>query len=282
MGHDSSFKKMRMSALKQATKPCNTAFLVGFLHFFLVFSAKADSNSLHAMLKSLFPGADTISITNYWGSGSAETIYAPVSLRDRKGFIPLNRVKLAHLNDSLTALFFEIFLHDTKLSTTQLMSGMVEPPAGSLKLVQLVFYNRNTHRFVVKPEGFPLESSEWTCQGDICGTIAAESITAVNTIDPIAVAMYTRGLDRSYVQAFWLRPKGIIVASDIIRVGDLSGQTGCQIEISLGEYGVKNGALYATKTSVCDSACHELCSSSELPAGRNAKCVVIIPEEDSK
>ncbi len=231
------------------------------------------------LLLKLFPGASTQELGGVFGSTESVEIVYPVSLRGRHGFIRVADARVQPVGEAHLAIAFEVFLTTERDVRRWATSPAPRSPAGALKLLQIVVFDKATRRFIGKPEGFPLEGDGWTCAGDTCSIPSLVELTAGAKKDPYVLLRYATGVDRQLVRVVAVGANRTPIASRATAVGDLGGESGCHVSASFRSFKLEGRHVVGLRQSECDPGCPEICKGNDLPPGKHEAKVILLTLE---
>ncbi len=243
-----SHKEMRTKKLPKTT----TSNAVISLLLTLLFSpviTRAQSPALEKnavqIVEKLFPGTETTTVNRYLGFEKQVKLLSPVMLRGKKGFIPIEEIRSIAVNDSLVNISFMIYLAASRKPVEEMLkTRRLEVPQEIL--LQSIFWNINKNEFIGKPEGFPLEGTQWTCYGDICDIVKLISIDRVEKLQNICSLTYTSGLENRFIKFLFVE-NSVIYQSMPLPVGTVTDRgDDSETEISYNDFKLEGHVLQAT------------------------------------
>ena len=180
--------------------------------------------------------------------------------------------------DNLGALAFEIYLFDKKNDLDSLIASAPSKNKNfeSLtKLLQIIYFNPTKIEFIAKPDGFPIEATDWTCKGDCCDTINIVEFQKVEGSSRSCSIIYQRYLDSHYLQVFLFKNNSI-VTSRPFKIGSLGGESGYDCRVEYKNIRENNSSITGVKISQCDSSCEEFCSQIGLKSGKHKNTIILL------
>lgn len=231
----------------------STILAVSSLFLVILFSpviTRAQSPALEKravqIVKKLFPGAEKTTVNKYLGFEKQVELLSPVMLRDKKGFISVKEIRCTAVSDSLINISFMIYLA-ASLKPTQEMLEVRRLEAPQEILLQSIFWNTKRDKFIGKPEGFPLEGTQWTCYGDICDIVKLISVDRVENVENICSLTYTSGLEDRFIRFLYVE-NSAIYQSKPLPVGTVMDRAeGWEKEFSYNYFKLEGHVLQATK-----------------------------------
>jgi len=207
-------------------------------------------------------------------------------LRGKYASIPLSRCFLSQYED-IAVLAFEIFLSKQEMAYKNFLEdnvpdGQYDTYAATIntnktKLIQVIVYNTSTKTFIGKPQGFPIEQDYWLIEGfgDAISDISIQSVKPIENGSGCAV-IYEDYLVDSHHNMVIIKPVGdAILNSPLLAIGDLGGQTGCDIWAEYSNLRVNNNSVTAIKEVTCSCPEYESCADHEASDGRKSDFEVI-------
>ncbi|MFP4013967.1 MAG: hypothetical protein ACLFVQ_07790 [Chitinispirillaceae bacterium] len=197
------------------------------------------------IVEKLFPGTETTTVNRYLGFEKQVKLLSPVMLRGKKGFIPIEEIRSIAVNDSLVNISFMIYLAASRKPVEEMLkTRRLEVPQEIL--LQSIFWNINKNEFIGKPEGFPLEGTQWTCYGDICDIVKLISIDRVEKLQNICSLTYTSGLENRFIKFLFVE-NSVIYQSMPLPVGTVTDRgDDSETEISYNDFKLEGHVLQAT------------------------------------
>ncbi len=238
-------------------------------------ASAAEKENFEEFLASLFPGASFENIHPYFGKDTSARILGNIKLRGKKGFIPSREVKCTKVSNTLTVAAFPIYLHESDMPQTPLVKQSPPTDHSHTKLVQVLFFNPTDQTLFGKPDGFPLESTGWTCSGDFCDNIAVIGVETINNSSTAVVFKYNYGVSSHKLKVLALDGSSIL-SSPTYNYGDLGGESGIEASIEYINFSQANNIISATTNSFCDTNEIDFCVSRGLSGGITRQVVPIL------
>jgi len=259
-----------------------TAYLAGVVLAFQCttpIAATPENPRAAELLLKLFPGASVQELGGWFGTNEPADIVYPVSLRGRQGLIRVADARVQPVGEAHLALAFEVFLTTERDVRRWAESSAPQNPAGAMKLLQLVVFDKVTGRLIGKPEGFPLEGDSWTCAGDACSVPSLVELTAGAKKDPYVVLKYSTSLDRQLIRVVAVGANRTPITSRATAVGDLGGESGCHVSVSFRSFTLESRRVVGIRQSECDPGCSDICKGNELAPGKHEDKVTLLTLE---
>ncbi len=237
--------------------------------------AETNSEGIN-MLTTLFPGAEVTHHPSVLGNNIPSPVLSGLSLRGKKGFVPLHSLKVIELSPTLAGMAFPIYLHPTEEHHTPLIGNRPSAERRYIKLLQVIFYDPQQARFLGKPPGYPLSGAGWTCGGDICDTLTLIDLEGIPGSQGAVLLKYQRGVETTWLQVLALN--GVETEAAVaLPYGDLGGESGIEASVHYTQWHADDGGISVVMESVCESGEVEFCTSLGLPTGRHTQQLQIQP-----
>jgi hypothetical protein len=224
--------------------------------------------TVHSFVASLYPGATWQAVDRSPASGRADTLLQAVSWHGMSGFVPKSSIVKREAGRKQAFVGFEVFLSDSQ--------------GGKHKLVQCLAYDPGDNKLIGKVPGFPVSGGAWECRGDICDVPAGLAFDTVLTGTETAAAQisYAVGFD-TYALVVLVENGSLDTLAGPTRVGDLGGQSGCDISRERRFVRGPQGELLAMDighcgTKRCRKICREMgiCSEKDTVVKRFGRVVL--------
>jgi len=233
------------------------------------------------LLLRLFPGATIDTLQHWFGIERKVKILSPIGLRNRRGVVNVSDAKVITVGSKFVYLAFEIFLAGGRADAKSLVQhNLGGNPEQSLKLLQVIAFDAESHTILGKPDGFPIEACDWECTGDVCSTVALVGFKAVDNSDRACIIEYSQNVDRQALVVLAIGSSNRPVASKSTVYGDLGGECGCKVAVTFTQFIEDAGYISVMRQSTCDSACSQLCERVGLPLGKAEDRIVLLRLEE--
>lgn len=221
------------------------------------------SHNTIEIVQQLFPRAAITSVHRYMGYKKNAKILSPITLRGKKGFIPLQEIMSAPLNDSIINISFMIYIAASQESAEEMLARKRLDVEQQI-LLQSIFWNTKNNEFIGKPQGFPLKGSQWTCYGDVCDIVKIFSVDTMNGIVDACSITYTTGLDRRLMKILVLK-KDTIYQSESLPVGEyMDWSTDTERNITYRDFALVNDTIKVKRVTQTDDGINEKDITSRL------------------
>lgn len=200
------------------------------------------------IVKRLFPQSVVDTFDNYFGFKNEKAVLTSFTVRDKSAFIPLSDIVLLKLNSNYNVISFPIYLankNKNKKISTIVKDRVGDNDEERQKLIQLLFIS-DDGEVISKPKGFPLESSAWTCLGDICDNISIVSLDKISGYNNSCKFIYTKGIDQMFFKVFQLSKREILFTDEILQ-GDTIDENGDEINISYSNFKFESNFILVDK-----------------------------------
>lgn len=223
---------------------------------------------------SLFPVGTLRTYSGLWGGEEVSEVLVGLSLRGMKGFVPVREAIRLQLSDHLGAIAFPIYLHPASEAQEKLITTVPRFDPARRKLTQFLFYAPETNRFLAKPDGFPLVSTGWSCNGDLCDHVSIIGLERIVDSSSALVLKYTQGVSARMFRIIVFSDGGA-VSSEPFAYGDLGGDSGYEASVQYHDWVRQRDAVTARVDTRCEQSEPEFCRSIGLEPGRQSKRKVI-------